>query len=92
MTDVQMSRLARQFPTLRQAAGTAPWDPDKLDAWACGPVPSGAAVHAARFLLSVWDNRRQWRCGCFDLIEAIRTWDDDHATALRAWIGKPWLP
>ena len=92
MTDAQMSRLALQFPTLRQAPGVQPWQPQQLERWACGPAPSSAAAHAARFMLAVWDNRRQWRCGAFDLIDAIRIWDETHAAAMQAWVSKPWLP
>jgi hypothetical protein len=50
----KMTQLARSFPTLDKADGIEPWDPEKLDVWACGRTPSHAGLHAARFVLAVW--------------------------------------
>ena len=90
--DNRISGLAKTFPTLRSAPGVAPWCPTKLDSWAASAQPSTAAVHAARFVLSLWDNRRSWQCGSFDLVEAMRVWDKPHVDALGCWLTLRWLP
>lgn len=86
-----MEKLAQSFPSLKRAPGVAPFDPAKLEAWACGPVPSSGAAHAARFVLHVWNFRHSWKCGQFDLFAAINVWDEGHAKAFRAWAERPWL-
>lgn len=52
----QMTQLAQQFPTLRRAEGLVPFDPEKLDRWACTTASHGG-LFAARFVLSVWSGR-----------------------------------
>lgn len=57
---IQIVRLARSFPTLRNAAGLAPWDVEKFLDWLCGPAPSSGAWHAGLFVLSVWNQSTDW--------------------------------
>lgn len=92
MLSLRMTRLARSFPTLRCAPGVEPWSPDELDAWACGPEPGSGAQHAARLVLAIWNDTTPWRCGRFDLIAAVSTWDAEHIEAMRAWAATRWLP
>lgn len=40
-----------------------------------------------RFNLDTW-----WKCGPFDVVEAMSTWDDYHRAAFIAWVNKPWFP
>lgn len=80
-----MQALASRFPTLREADGVSPWDPEKLDAWACGPKRTGGGWHAAMFVLSVWRPHAQWRCGRFSAALAMQVWDEDHRAAFAAW-------
>lgn len=88
-----MAALARRFPTLAaQADGLHPFDPERLDRWASGPVPSSGALHAASFVLGVFNPRADWRCGKFDALAAIGTWDRAHHAAFVAWIADPWWP
>jgi hypothetical protein len=112
----RMTELARLFPTLRRADGLAPWDPHKLDAWACSGAPCHGGLHAARFMLAVWSGHagrvrlgRQtaqgkrdgvtrfiletpWRCGPFDVVDAMGTWDNMHRMVFLAWAKEPWWP
>lgn len=85
----RIERLALSFPTLRWARGVAPFDPNELDAWACGPASSGG-FHAAAFILGVWNHYADWGCGKFDLFRAFDTWDREHREAFVAWAQDPW--
>ncbi len=87
-----MAALARSFPTLLTAPGLSPWRPDELDRWACGPVPGSGALHAARFVLAVWNFHAEWDCGRFDAVRALGAWDADHRAAFVAWAARPWWP
>ncbi len=87
-----MDELILSFPTLGQAEGVCPWDERRFAAWACGPAPSHGARCAARFVLSVWNSKRQWKCGAFDLMEALGCWDDEHRAAFMQWVRAPWWP
>lgn len=103
-----MARLAQMFPTLRQAAGVAPWDPDALMRWASssGAITSGSA-HAVAFLLNVWNTRADWPAVAsselgidpqaaewfrFNCGEAIACWDSTHRAAFLAWCREPFFP
>jgi hypothetical protein len=86
----KMSALARSFPTLHAAQGVVPWQPEDLDRWASGPVPGSGALHAARFVLAVWNSRIEWECGRFDAVNALSAWDDAHRAAFRSWVAHPW--
>ncbi len=113
----QMTALCETFPTLQNAGGIFPWDPEKLDEWACGPTSHGA-MFAARFVLAVWHGRMghidgkprktpekkswhgqyrfnldtHWRCGPFDAVDAMGTWDSTHRKAFLRWAESPWWP
>ena len=83
--------LAKSLPVLAQADGIEPFDPAALDAWAVAAEQDGriAALFSARFVLHVFDCRRKWACGRFDLMPAMRAWDDLHQAAFRAWAAHP---
>jgi hypothetical protein len=85
-----IERLALSFPTLRRAPGVYPWAAPQLDAWAAGPAPGDGALDAARFVLAVWDNHHSWRCGRFDVVEALSVWDAPHRGAFLTWVARPW--
>lgn len=87
-----MTTLARSFPTLGPALGVAPWSPEELEAWACGPIPGSGALHAARFVLTVWNSHAAWACGRFDALLALGAWDRQHRAAFLAWAAQPWWP
>lgn len=87
-----MSALACTFPTLARADGVRPFDAEVLDAWAAGPVPGSGPLHAARFLLALWNNHARWRAGRFDAVEALCAWDRDHREAFLRWAERPWWP
>jgi hypothetical protein len=87
-----MSVLARTFPTLHAARGLTPWRPEDLEQWACGPVPGSGALHAARFVLTVWNSQAEWECGRFDAVRALGAWDQAHQAAFLAWAMQPWWP
>jgi hypothetical protein len=49
-----MTRLAKMFPSLRDADGIDPWDSLRLLEWLCGPAPTSGSSEAALFVLGVW--------------------------------------
>lgn len=85
-----IEELVSAFPTLQRAGGVRPWNPREFDGWACGPVPGHGAKQAARFVLAVWNNEIDWRCGRFDVVEALSVWDDAHRAVFLAWAVNPW--
>jgi len=88
----RMESLALSFHGLARASGVQPFDPEKLDAWASGPAPGHGALCAARFVLSVWNERAPWRSGHFDAMEALGCWDAEHRKAFVDWAAAPWWP
>ena len=87
----KMASFARTFPSMAKA-GTDPWDAYALDRrMAESPVSHGELL-TAQFLLAVWDPATAWRCGRFELMEALRVWDDRHRAAFLAWANAPWWP
>lgn len=87
----RMTAFALTFPSMGYAAGIKPWDADEFDAWGSGPRSHGERV-AAQFLLAVWDPSCEWKCGRFDLMEALRVWDEAHHRAFVKWASNPWWP
>jgi hypothetical protein len=69
-----------------------PADLKRVIAAGRSPFPGDGAKDAARFVLHVWDSRRAWRCGRFDLFAALCTWDDEQRRAFQAWAANPWRP
>ena len=90
--ETKMASFARTFPCLAKAAGVKPWDANALDQWAAETPVSHGELVTAQFLLAVWDAASAWRCGRFDLMEALRAWDDQHRAAFLTWVGDPWWP
>jgi hypothetical protein len=100
---VAMSRLAQSFPSLRRAAGIDPWNPRTFVSWVCSQTLSPAGEHAARFVLEVWGPTADWRRvmerlgigserrGLFDLVEALRRWDEVHQAAFATWAAMPFF-
>lgn len=89
---LKIRNLALRFPTLRRAEGLQPWQPVAFDAWAARYAPGAGALHAARFLLALWNGQAEWSCGRFDAVDALATWDRAHRTAFLAWASEPWWP
>ena len=88
-----MSQFAETFHTLVDKLGVRPWDPQKLDEWAkASPAVTTGSLHAARFVLSVWDPNMDWECGKFYSHHALAGWDEHHRAAFQAWVNKPWWP
>ena len=87
----RMTAFALTFPAMRYALGVEPWDALELDAWGSGPRSHGERV-TAQFLLNVWDPSTEWKCGRFDLMEALRIWDPEHHKAFLRWAAAPWWP
>lgn len=84
--------LARLFPSLRGAIGVDPvsgLDLLALDEWAMNHSRSDGTVNAARFILHIFDSTRKWKCGAFELVPAIRSWDRDHLAAFQSWAASP---
>jgi hypothetical protein len=90
--EASMSAFASSFHSLGNAPGVKLWDANTLDRWAAEtPLSHGERV-TAQFLLAVWDPNHSWACGKFDLMEALRIWDNDHHAAFLTWVKEPWWP
>lgn len=92
----RMSALCESFPSLRGVHGVRRWSPLHLEAYTL-TCEYPQALEAARFCLSVWCHRGlDWNCDgphqSFDVVDAVRHWDDAHRQALVSWISEPWLP
>lgn len=84
----RMSALAESFPALRNAPGVRPWRALDLEEWTA--VCSSGELHAARFVLQVWNVHHEWSCGPFQVVKAMCTWDDGNRAAFQAWAEGPW--
>jgi hypothetical protein len=80
----RMTAVARTFPCLREAPGTQRWDAPVLDGWAAEVPLAHGELMIARFVLAVWDPAGGWRCGPFDLMEAL--------AVFLAWARDPGWP
>src|SRR5262245_44215047 len=89
---LKLTALALSFPTLRGADGVSPWDAERLEAWLTSGTPGHGARCAGRFVLSVWNPYCEWKCGSFELHEALGCWDNKHRDAFSAWCAQPWWP
>jgi hypothetical protein len=87
----RMTAFALTFHAMRYASGVDPWDADEFDTWGSGPRSHGERV-TAQFLLSVYLPGYDWKCGRFDLMEALRIWDEEHHQAFLRWAADPWWP
>lgn len=97
-------RFVRSFHTLTSAPGVTEGnvDLDMLDMWAAGdpniytpergPFPGDGCKNAARFVLNMWDSRKPWRVGPFNVFHALATWDNEQLIAWQAWAISPWRP
>ncbi|MBM3840777.1 MAG: toprim domain-containing protein [Verrucomicrobia bacterium] len=81
--------LAQSFPTLRERGlTTKTWEPDAFDEMAT--QFQGSERHAARFILEVWRQERDWKAGRFSVTEAMSLWDTSHRTAFLSWVSDSW--
>jgi CheY-like chemotaxis protein len=85
----KLLELARSFPSLRNCPLDR-WDAAAFDEWASGRCSSEAARHAARFVLSLWNDQWPWKIGAFDVQEAVRHWDPTHRSVVVHWTLAPW--
>ena len=69
---------AIRFPSLNDARGIMPWDPNQLDIWAAEFGREQQAIHAARYILERWNSGFAWECGKFEPKEALEVWDKSH--------------
>lgn len=82
-----IASLANMFPSLREAPGLEPFDENRFGEW-MNSEASSAGKHAARLVLSVWENVPH----AFNLIEAFQDWDDEHREAYVVWFQQPLMP
>lgn len=90
--EAKMAAFARTFPSTAKADGVRLWDAHTLDRWAAETPVSHGELLTAQFLLSVWDSATAWRCGRFELMDALHVWDHRHRAAFLAWASHPWWP
>jgi hypothetical protein len=94
VTREEWAALARTFPTLRNAPGVREGEepnPLDLDAWAAHPdgYAGTGAQNAAAFMLNIFDSRRPWAVGPFNMRYAWGSWDLLHQRAWQAWAMEP---
>lgn len=75
---------------MKGAPGIRPWEALRLDGWAATRQPSHGEVVTAQFVLAVWNPDEVWKCGRFDLMEALAVWDLAHRAAFLNWAANPW--
>ncbi len=88
--EYKIRHLAETFLCLQTAPGVLQWDATSLDDWAAAFMSSDE-LHSARFVLGVWNSNLRWKCGSFDLYEAIGEWDTSHRRAFLLWAVSPWV-
>ena len=88
----RMEELSLSFPSLREASGTKPWAPLKLDEWASHAQAPHRARCAAQFVLMVWNPAVPWDSGKLDIIEALMCWGEGDRCAFLQWAAAPWWP
>lgn len=84
----KIQQLALSFPSLRGLVEHR-WNPEGLDEWASRGGASHGERLAVQFVLTVWNQHHQWKCGKFDVFDACQTWDEEHRNAFRAWVHQP---
>lgn len=98
--DARMEQLMRLFPSLDSVADQLlphGWESNdsagNLEWWSTScPGRTTGSLHAARFILSVWNPGVDWKCGRFYVTEALGCWDDAHRRAFLTWASNPWWP
>ena len=90
-------KFVESFPSLAKWAANASavdekFNAMKFDKWASGPCPGHGALEAARFVLSVWNPSTDWKCGRFQIHDALSCWDGRHQEAFLRWCADPWWP
>jgi hypothetical protein len=76
--DLGFMSCATRFPSLGNAVGIMPWNPNQLDIWTAEYGRDIQAVHSARFILEAWHPWFAWECGKFDPKVALASWDIVH--------------
>ena len=49
-------------------------------------------LHAARFVLNVWNSEDEWKIGRFNVVNAMAAWDHEQRAAFLRWAQDPWFP
>jgi len=101
----RMASLGLRFPTLKNADGVNPWNPERLVRWLyLSGAPTGGSTHAAKFLLTVWNSSEDWGLYAreigipeatwapFNVVRAMGVWDEEHQAAFRLWCTYPFWP
>jgi hypothetical protein len=86
-TTARIIELAKSFHSTARLPIVDDWNADKLDQWAL--TASHGERLAAQFLLAVWNQFEEWKCGRFDVIEAYGVWDEEHWRAFQRWAENP---
>lgn len=83
----RIQHMAMRFPSLQDVPAAMRWNALKLDQWAL--TASHGERCAVQFLLRVWDQHGLWKCGEFNVFEAMAIWDQEHREAFLAWALNP---
>lgn len=87
----RMLSLVWSFPCLQRCPLTS-WDAKKFASWAWEKCHSSGELHAARFILNVWNPKTHWRLGKFDMMRALGTWNANNRRGFLEWARDPWWP
>lgn len=80
-SDLGFMGHAIRFPSLNDAPGIMPWNPNQLDIWASEFGRDRQAIYSAQFILERWNSGFAWECGQFDPKIALEIWDAVHRRA-----------
>ena len=89
--DAAMRGLVASFHTLSEYPSEGPFEALRFQRWAKHTQSSGG-LHAARFVLSLWNPSGRWAIGRFDLVHAMGVWDPSMRESFLAWAQSPWWP
>ena len=80
-SDLGFMGHAFRFPSLNEAPGIMPWNPNQLDIWASEFGRDRQAIYSAQFILERWNSGFAWERGQFDPKVALESWDTVHRRA-----------
>lgn len=68
---------------------TADFDAPAFDQWASSTPLAESETILCQFVLMVWDWRREWKTGPFNIGQAFSVLGDENKTVIKRWCKNP---